>query len=94
MGEDGVSPATVWQLAWRNFLLYGAGMLAIFVCACLVAAAGVTLMSSNVTGWVKVLLLDGCLIVPVAVFVIVIRSQKRWSALPHSRWSRTKIIST
>ena len=94
VAEDGTTPAAVWQLAWRNLLLYGAELLAVFVCGGLLAALALLLAARTDSGWGKMLLLDACLILPVTGFVILLRSQDRGNALPHSRWSRTKVIST
>lgn len=92
--EDGVSPAGLWQLAWRNLLLYGAEMLGVFLFGGIVAVFAAAMLSRDISAWWKLLLLDACLIVPVAGFVILLRSQNRWSALPHNRWSHTAVIST
>ena len=94
VGEDGQTPAAIWQLLLRNFLLYGAELFAAFICGILLATLGMAVLSRGVAGWVKILLLDSCLIVPVVCFVIVIRSHGKWGALPHSRWSHTMLIAT
>ena len=94
VGEDGQTPATVRQLLLRNFLLYGAELFAAFMCGLLLATLGMVLLARGVAGWVKILLLDSCLIVPVVVFVILIRSHGKWGALPHSRLSHTMLIAT
>ena len=94
VADDGETPATFLQLAWRNFLFYGLGAAAAFLCACLLAAVSITLMEEALSNWAKLLLLDGGLILPVVCFIIVIRSHRKWGALPHSRWSRTMLIAT
>ena len=94
VADDGETPATFVQLVWRNFLFYGLGAAAAFLCACLLAAVGITLAEETMSGWPKLLLLDGGLILPVVCFIIVIRSHRKWGALPHSRWSHTMLIAT
>ena len=60
----------------------------------IVAVFAAAMLSRDISAWWKLLLLDACMIVPVAGFVILLRSQNRWSALPHNRWSHTAVIST
>ena len=93
VSEDGKTPAPLWRLAWRNFLLYGAELAAVFVCGSLIGAFAAVMMTREMSAMLKIILLDACLILPVTLFVVLLRSQGRWSALPHNRWSHTAVVA-
>ena len=89
---DGRSRATVWQLIWRNFLLYGVELTVLLLCFSVLGVSAVIWPAAYLTLWLRILLTAGSLVLSASAVLLVIRSRKRSDIPPHSRYSHTTVV--
>lgn len=92
VSKDGTTLAAFWQLIWRNFLLYGVELFFLLLCASGLAGAAVLLLATNVSVWIRILIMAVSLAVSVFSIIFSIRTRKRNDVPPHSYYSRTSEI--
>ena len=85
--------AGFWRLAWRNLLLAGELLIPLACLGATVAGAAYALATRTLPPRNILPVLLGCALLGPCIPALLLRSLRRWGELPHSRFSRTSVIS-